>query len=117
MNIDLATGLPELPEGHFWRVAHPLEAWGFGECDHARLQVELRVTTTVTSQVKTGRFFGEWMTVQKESSSVVVTENCDGTSPADVLEAARRAMENFEARQAAHALVGDYPPKQLGAVA
>lgn len=111
--MDQLTGLPVLPEGYFWRVSHAGPDWALLAGQEPRLAVEIRVKEFRTVARKAGGFFSKWVPVTEEGSRVVLVEECKGTAPVAVVNAARRAVKRLEAHRAAEALVGDYPPKSL----
>lgn len=110
------TGLPELPEGHFWRVRyhHRYSSYGIDYVDRTRLQVQLietRTTTWIATQRKW--FRNKEISYTDVDKNALFTEDCQGTNPIAVRNAANRIMKLWEKAKVRDALVGDYPPKTL----
>jgi hypothetical protein len=92
VTIDKNTGLPELPEGHFWRIVDRHET-----------------IYPVKLQLRRKTWYG----------STVVATDISGSHPEYVLATAESLFSLVEARLSqkarVKALVGDYPPKKLEA--
>lgn len=93
MQIDAGTGLPELPEGYFWRVkTGPLGIFPW---------VELRKKTRFGSK----KIDGSWW-----------SGNNFRSIEAEIVYLASRIFEQFEVaqeRESKYHLIGDYPPKSI----
>lgn len=126
-NIDPLTGLPELPEGHFWRVSHPRNYGEFywnEEEDKSRLRVFLVRTGTEIEESKEfqgknffTRMLTLWLRVNKvtyeEYDRVEKFRDCKGVHPQAILNAANVIMKEWLKEQETAKLVGVYPPKRL----
>lgn len=88
MNINELTGMPELPEGHFWRITS-----GFGS-EYLRIQVRKR----------------RWL-----GSSVVVWTVVakDEATPRKIRQRAASTAAKLSNPYRWVDFVGDYPPKRL----
>lgn len=116
------TGLPALPEGYFWRVQHRRysthEGYPWVSKDTTRLQVLLMNTISGT---RTETVFPKpWyrrthkeIEVPYTSEDTQFVEDCEGTHPIAVRNAANRIMKRWDKAKVRDALVGDYPPKTL----
>lgn len=116
------TGLPALPEGYFWRVRHrryrPYKDYDFIATDETRLQVLLMKTV---SGVRTEKVYPKpWyrrthreITTPYTVEDTQFVEDCEGTNPIAVRNAANRIVKRWEKAKVRDALVGDYPPKTL----
>lgn len=131
MDDELA-GLPELPEGQFWRVASApvLEMGGWTPSAEAvqhaprKLRVSLMESYTHERTVRRRGFLWDLLNELgfavpteevKQPSSRPIAQSVCATDDADgVLEAAWEILEkaDIEARRAA--LIGDYQPHRLG---
>lgn len=96
-NIDPATGLPQLPEGYFWRVRKDTF---FRQYSY----IEIR---------KPGRLFGSKIVVQATRHTEDIDEQEIRTF-ADMLSEELEEKLNPKPRTEKN-LFGDYPPKKLGA--
>lgn len=94
MEIDEQTGLPKVPEGHFWRVKFSSDSW------YPELIVQLRRKRSIGSKY----VFGGAKNVQGYAKSV---------TPEMVLEGATEVYENWQKHLSAVPLFGDYPPLKL----
>lgn len=116
------TGLPELPEGYFWRVRHrryrPFEKYDWVDTDTTRLQVLLIKTFSGTRTEKVYpkpwyRRTHKEIEVPYTSEDIQFVEDAEGTHTIAVRNAANRIMKRWEKAKVRDALVGDYPPKTL----
>lgn len=116
------TGLPELPEGYFWRVRHHRSRdQGYHDwvvTDTTRLQVLLMQTVSGTRTEKVYpkpwyRLTHQEITTPYTYEEIQFVEDCEGTHPIAVSNAANRIMKRWEKAKVRDALVGDYPPKTL----
>lgn len=84
---DPATGLPELPEGHFWRITRSAG-------DYLRVQIrrKLRLGSRVVA----------WSVVLKSKAN-----------PEEIVHAAGYAMRDLRQGKRWREYLGDYPPKTL----
>lgn len=89
MVIDLSTGLPELPEGYFWRVKE-----SFGQF--------------VKFQIRKKLLLGSSLIVES------VTESWE-LNDGHFRFMAQHTYGKFDGRTGARKYIGDYPPKKLGA--
>ena len=96
MNIDTNTGLPELPEGHFWRVTTGFEG----------MEVQWRKPTWYGSKVVGS-------TEIDQTSAGVRIRYSQEITPEDVLHNAKYVYKQQERYQKNRNLLGDYPPKKL----
>lgn len=127
-NIDPLTGLPELPEGYFWQVSHPLiyDYPGFRslKSDRSRLRVSLRKTREskkVTKEFRGKNWFTRvlfaWEKVEQETegevTDILFSRDCKGVHPQAILNAANVIMKEWRKEQETAKLVGVYPPKRL----
>lgn len=114
------TGLPELPEGYFWRVRHHktrrLGAYygTFYLTDEKRLQVQL-IHRKVTTHTRTEKRMFRTVTITDVDAREVelFTEDAQGTNPIAVRNAANRIAKQWARAKERDALVGDYPPKKF----
>lgn len=91
MNIDETTGLPELPEGYFWRIKKDIYPFA---------QVQIR---------KQGRFFS-----YKKYSSPLYRSSLE--YPRAIVKTAEYAIESWQRQNKIlgdNDVYGDYPPKKL----
>ena len=89
--IDETTGLPELPEGEFWRVTD-----GYDNKYH---YVQLR---------KKGKFL--WFNVSYKITDELIFS---GLSQESILEASYRIIRRIEDNENNQHLIGNYPPNSL----
>lgn len=126
MNIDTATGLPELPEGYFWRI----NPW--------YVEIRKNEPDTIDPELSVRTWWGGKKILRKEqviSGNTrrvcigALARNPDHPAPSpgvwgmvdivnavpvtkkNVLEMAERAMAEYDRLD----LFGDYPPKKLEA--
>lgn len=100
MNIDPTTGLPELPEGYFWRIAEIKS--DYTTTIYYRAQIMYTITRATTPERK------HWWSFQKPSPEVVVTEHVRAYGTVqDAVKVAKRA-ENKAAWEAEHGTNEDY---------
>lgn len=136
MNISIATGLPELPEGYSWAVSSN-NSWGIYDrntvprvrvaiCRQYEINVPVtydflgfmfssRKKTVVKTHVETVHVGY----VQKENSGMEKLKYEDSwvhpqdLTPDMVLETAKDVFESWETAKLAKSLLGMYPPKKL----
>lgn len=96
MSIDTNTGLPELPEGHFWRVTSGVDG----------MEVQWRKPTWYGSKV----VGSTEIDVNSEGVSICYNQ---AITPEDVLYNAKYVYKQQERYQKNRNLLGDYPPKKL----
>lgn len=89
MKIDENTGLPELPEGHFWRIKDSSPEY---------LRVQIRKRAWIGSKVMA------WSVVRKSNAT-----------PDEVLRTATLVLWEIKHGANWRNCLGDYPPKKLGA--
>jgi hypothetical protein len=89
IKINDETGLPDLPEGHFWRFT---EGTLFYKC-------ELRK---------------KWKFLGIPVSSLLAQKTMNGLNEEVMVRAATLIMEDREDYMKAESLLGDYPPKKIG---
>lgn len=120
ITIDTETGLPELPEGQFWRVTDyqpifsGLTGYGAG---HSVQIVEHVTSPTVQTR---WRWF-RWIEIEGEPETRVNVlqhrQISEALSEESILKTAIDLLESIEearlAEEAIARLVGDYPPKKL----
>lgn len=96
--MDEATGLPALPEGHFWRVTRPQGGYW---------QVQLRKRTWYGSRCVAGTASGPRCVAGTASGYEMTASN--------VKEQAGYVLKYEFEKEPVHEryLVGDYPPKTL----
>ncbi|MEG2778200.1 MAG: hypothetical protein RR905_02810 [Aurantimicrobium sp.] len=114
--IDPATGLPELPEGHFWRVS---------QGDYC-VRLEIRkhrkrfgTKLVIRGRVRSIRTEGE----ERYLSRAVGEISAEDFTPEAIFYSAHDVLAEWRTRDAAihryeknKALLGDYPPKKLEVV-
>lgn len=101
LTIDVNTGLPELPEGYFFRVAK-------------RSTYSEYYYVTVYRKVKKKRFF--FWTYEKDVEQIFNNMIHPTLNERNIRDAAYKCVQdwdNWKARDTS--LLGDYPPKKLGA--
>lgn len=129
------TNLPELPEGYFWRVAHPLKSdgysysqggWGHYQnfvADKTRLKVSLieDYSETTVSRVNRGKnaltnwFFAGETVKQTETLQTTIelySRECKGVHQQAVVNSANSILKEWTKQQETAKLIGDYPPKK-----
>ncbi len=122
MEVDVATGLPELPEGQCWQVDYASREllgvlWGNSFPDKTRLQVRLIEETTEVRRTTSGRLWWKQTTEKTVQIGRTISQrDCQGTAPIAVLNAARWIMKEQARLAQTAALVGKYPPRSLVAV-
>lgn len=94
--LDKSTGLPEVPEGYFWRI----KRWNYGHGPYS-LRVELR------------RRLAFGLSVAVEDSLSRHTEEDILRSANQVLRLSAARIENRRTINERDKFVGDYPPKSL----
>lgn len=121
MRIDPNTGLPELPEGYFWRVGHPKEyVYGFTFEDTSKLAVRLmweqpdREVEDKRNKI-VQKLVPRPKRYEPQDPLTVDAQECKGTSDRAILDAANVIMKRWKAKAKMHSKLGDYPPKKLGA--
>lgn len=128
MKLFAETGLPELPEGMFWRVKR-WDPSGLLSVTEPSVIVaiihEFRYELTTRRQIDLGIFSFDWgwETVPKvrsdevESATVFTEDNVivppSSLTPADILRTAERVYKRWQESVEAASLLGDYPPKKL----
>lgn len=117
------TGLPALPEGYFWRVRYREGyipgSYYYTEVDKTRLQVVLIKTTPGNRTEKVYpkpwyRRTHQEITTPYTCEDTQFVEDCEGTHPIALSNAANRIMKRWDKAKVRDALVGDYPPRTLG---
>lgn len=126
--IDSSTGLPELPEGHFWKVKRRKEYdYGFSYFSGFEV-VWMEPNPTGTKRVH-GRKHWYWLASKyydvpcsepKEKARGTVYTNAQGERiealelrPEEILETAVRVLQKVQDDNRTLELLGDYPPKTL----
>lgn len=132
--MDPTTGLPELPEGHFWKVRRR-KRYGFSEVALSSYEyvsgfevVWMEPNPTGTERVY-GRKYWYWFakdyydvrsdTPQEKAKGSVYTSVQGVRTEAlelrddEILETAIRVFEKVQADKHTLTLLGDYPPKSL----
>lgn len=137
MVIDETTGLPELPEGQWWRVEEE-EAPGLAV--YAK-SIQVSIVERYREYRKEHRYRVNWfgryvpsgLTIDlwTDNDRVLRTQTIYSEKPGiwgyypvprnevthgDVLRTAKLIIESRDREIAAAALLGDYPPKKLGAL-
>lgn len=128
MKKDEQTGLPELPEGMFWRVKRWDPSSTLPEVQPSvivSIRREIKYEVPSRRRIDLGPFSFYWgwetETVQKteevENGTVMTEENVtvhprDLTS-ADIVRTAERVFTRWQKTVEASSLLGDYPPKKL----
>ena len=96
------TGLPELPEGHFWRLAP--EGYGRGvEVEIRRKRLGLRALSVLVAH---GTIYG--------TGAFATSIPYERVEVEDVRRTAERVLETWASRSRGRSIFGDYPPKSLG---
>lgn len=125
--VDVSTGLPELPEGKFWRVRHPSIkepehshiAFGpaYWAVDRSKLQVSVVKRETRERNVTRGRLWWKRTEVFREEREFETAKReCEGTQPEDILAAAIALLEQLAEQDRINSLLGSYPPMSLAVV-
>lgn len=137
MTIDQNTGLPQLPEGYFWRVEeHTITIFADAVWGEWRENVrgwyqgsktaELRVRKErrrgfLFGSVKVNevrikhtqrmhlKTYGEW----EFSEGKMRNTEADPVTPGNVVERCQEVLLEWEADKSRKAIYGDYPPKKL----
>jgi hypothetical protein len=91
MNIDETTGLPELPEGYFWRIKKFIAPYA---------RVEIR---------RADKFFSTLI----ESGVLYRAETGDHKKIVDTAQFALKKWNEYRGLSARESVYGDYPPKKL----
>lgn len=121
MSIDVNTGLPQLPEGYFWRVTYPLdEDYSFftAPLDRTKLKVFLMEESPDKKvEDKRNKLIQRMIplkdTWEKQSPTGTYSELCKGVSNQAIVDAAYRILKRQRRDKALSAKIGDYPPKKL----
>lgn len=121
MTIDQNTGLPQLPEGYFWRVDHP-NSYGdwspFQLEDKTTLQVRLMMELPDKAQ-EDGR---HWLikrifpldnTATPQDPLSLYKRKCKGMSNQAIVNAAYQILKQQSHDKRVASKLGDYPPKKL----
>lgn len=133
--IDLTTGLPELPEGHWWEIKSDKQIskiiGDFIQYDYG-YSVNIMKMYTETTELRKKH----WWSVRKTYEPITpyqremnvektfvlkhdVFSAFDSTdlsatiTPEGVLKAAQRCKDTYDRRIGSYNLVGKYPPKKL----
>lgn len=139
VDINLETGLPEIPEGHFWRVVDQDTHWGI----YPYVSVQMILPFTITRREKKKflwfKYEGAEITERNESiiidqgiwdpnveagdDTAIVFTDLEGVrrpalhrnelTPESILAAAQKGLNTYQKRLTAKSLMGDYPPKKL----
>lgn len=125
MNIDIATGLPELPEGYYWEVKRGWRSYHTENGPVTVTAVEVNINKRI---VTTGRYLWgkKWEVIYTPTylgravMSGDLAKDEQFITPADILRTAQDAYQGFVAKRASEeriksteALYGAYPPKRL----
>lgn len=132
MQIDELTGLPELPDGCFWRVLEYSNPYfALREPSSYGFYVEIVEKTTLIKPAVKSFWFFEWHsgTYEEVKEKTLVSEQIkkhttDGKtevlledlSKDLILKAAERAYDRWHLMERGQKLLGDYPPKSLKVV-
>lgn len=119
--LDENTGLPELPEGYFWRVEHPLLHIhsGIYQRDTDRLQVGLMKQPEDTLEPDPrSKWVQKILPAKREVSTqtpkMLYLSACKGTSDQAIRDAAYTILKRKREDERLASKLGDYPPKKLG---
>lgn len=112
-DIDLATGLPALPDDHRWVVKEQMHSNGLGYMlwPTGKFEVVIEKVTRVTSPKKFRRPATTTETWKRADHSEAVV--VQGNHPIAVLNAAHRCLSLWATEQKRRELLGAYPPKTL----
>lgn len=121
------TNLPELPEGYFWRVGHPVDCersfYSTTRLNESKLHVSLVEdhSETTVSRVNRGKnaltnwFFAGETVKQTETLQATIelySRECKGVHAQAVVNAANSILKESTKRRETAKLIGDYPPKK-----
>jgi len=112
MNFDTLTGLPELPEGQFWRVVE--YAWSYYGTSGPQVQIVER-----SKKVLRARWFQAPVSrdVEQVIDAIEMKYKGDLPSRVDVKNAAvelmSRRLKEEERRRTWDEIAGDYPPNTV----
>ena len=121
------TNLPELPEGYFRRVRHPVDYersfYSTTRLNESKLHVSLieDYSETTVSRVNRGKnaltnwFFAGETVKQTETLQATIelySRECKGVHQQAVVNAANVIMKEWTTQQETAKLIGDYPPKK-----
>ena len=121
------TNLPELPEGYFWRVGHPVDCersfYSTTRLNESKLHVSLieDYSETTVSRVNRGKnaltnwFFAGETVKQTETLQATIelySRECKGVHAQAVVNAANSILKEWTKRRETAKLIGDYPPKK-----
>ena len=121
------TNLPELPEGYFWRVGHPVDYersfYSTTRLNESKLHVSLieDYSETTVSRVNRGKnaltnwFFAGETVKQTETLQATIelySRECKGVHAQAVVNAANSILKEWTKRRETAKLIGDYPPKK-----
>jgi len=113
-DIDLATGLPPLPEDHRWVVKEAfthIGSFGYMAIPTGKFEV---VIETVTRTVWPKKFRQNAKTTETWNRAEYCTAVAvQGNHPIAVLNAAHRCLNLWNAEKKRRELLGAYPPKKL----
>ncbi|WP_346921917.1 hypothetical protein [Glutamicibacter creatinolyticus] len=112
---DPNTGLPELPEGHFWRLKE-------GEYCTVRLSIRKKRKHFGSKSIISMRVYHNWDGKNMEYRSPALVEGLadENLTPDAIRNTAEHLLEKWHTRDAGRLryennvkLMGDYPPKKL----
>lgn len=123
---DIETGLPELPEGFFWRIRNaqrPLYDW-FRSTTYVDVYDEFVLCVMKTGYVKPGTRVipGKWYwpfpkteddSRQVPAQEVYIEKVYGEPTPEAFRDTAQVLLKRFEDARLRERLLGDYPPKKL----
>jgi len=123
-DIDLATGLPELPEGYHWRVTHPYEEeyyYFFGRVRNtSKYAVELCANEYEEGYVRKVKrtwycpFERSVPSTRIQPAKTVWTRTLkDEVTAETIREAASIVLSEWTEFERKQKFLGDYPPKKL----
>lgn len=114
--MDELTGLPELPEDHYWKVSETDFSYPFHSTYDDRKERKFSVGIWARFKVKSmvrkhwwSRLEEEWA----EHTNPIRTGYMPELTAEAIREKAEQVLAQWEADKAKHALLGDYPPKKL----